>query len=133
MPISTRVRSYAGRLTSRGIRARLTWDRKSIILLGRASKRNTCFPDGDLALVIELVAGKLAGSGVDDEVHQLGFGLIHARTFQHLAGVEIDPAWLLLRERGVGGNLESGHRESQRSSAAGGKEKNRGPRGDERG
>src|SRR3954470_7961466 len=135
MPISTWVRSYAGRFTSRGTRARLTWDKKSIMLLGlgQASKRDARFPDGDLALVIELVAGRLAGSSVDDEIHQLGFGLIHARAFQHLAGVEIDPAWLLLRERGVGGNLEGGHRESQRCPAAGGKQKQSSPGGDQRG
>src|SRR3954471_23428511 len=134
MPISTWVRSYAGRFTSRGTRARLTWDRKSIMLLGlgRASKRDTRLPDGDLALVIELVAGRLAGSSVDDEIHQLTGGFIHARAFQLLAGVEIDPAWLLLRERGVGGNLEGGHREPQGCSTAGGKQKQSGSGGDQR-
>src|SRR5438445_2561130 len=52
---------------------------------------------------------RFARCGLNDQAHELARGFVHAGALQYLSGVEIDPAWFLASQRGVGGYLECWH------------------------
>ena len=74
--------------------------------------------DGDLAEAVLLGLGLLAAGHADDQIQQILCGLVDALlAVSDDAGVEVDPAGLLLRQRGVGGDLQGGSRSRERSAA----------------
>ena len=67
--------------------------------------------------------GLLAAGHPDDQIQQILCGLVDGLlAVGDDAGVEIDPARLLLRQRGVGGDLQGGSRGREGRAAAGGEE-----------
>ena len=67
--------------------------------------------------------GLLAAGHTNDQIQQIFCSLVDALlAVSDDAGVEVDPAGLLLRQRGVGGDLQSGSRSRERSAAAGGEQ-----------
>ena len=84
-------------------------------------KNDAVLEDGDLAEAVLLGLGLLAAGHPDDQIQQILCGLVDGLlAVGDDAGVEIDPARLLLRQRGVGGDLQGGSRGRERGAAAGG-------------
>ncbi len=78
--------------------------------------------DGDLAEAVLLGLGLLTAGNADDQIQQVLCGLVDGLfAVSDNAGVEVDPARLLLCQRGVGRNLQGGSRSGERRAAAGGR------------
>ena len=67
--------------------------------------------------------GLLTAGNADDQIQQVVRGLVDGLlSIRDDTGVEVDPAGLLLGQRGVGGDLQGGGRGRERRAAAGGEE-----------
>ena len=66
-------------------------------------KNNAILEDGDLAEAVLLGLGLLTACNADDQIQQVAGGLVDGLfTVRDDTGVEVDPAGLLLGQRGVG-------------------------------
>ena len=74
-------------------------------------KHYAILEDGDVPEAVDLGLGLLAAGRVDHQLQQVLGGLVDGLfAVGDDAGVEVDPAGLLLRQGGVGGDLQGGRR-----------------------